>query len=145
MQKCLMWISCWWGGACWQGETALTHTGVETKQETDEILTAAQNIRSNKEGLALILLKFSGMVCCRQNACGANSDVKFQTITWEEIQTLATGCIEDCIDSGRASLYIGANVQLNGQTNINCADFCWCIQMRSYMLVSWEKMCSNTS
>lgn len=43
------------------------------------------------------------------------------------MQTLATGCIEVCIDSEGASLYtvyILANVQLNGQTNIHCADSC---------------------
>lgn len=53
-------------------KTTLILTGVETEQATDEILTALKNIRSNKEGLALIPLKFSRMVYCRQNACGAH-------------------------------------------------------------------------
>lgn len=63
-------------------------------QESDEILTAAQYIESNKDGFALIVLKLARMAYLRESLWGVDlrqmdGDVRFQTFMGKESWTLS--------------------------------------------------------
>lgn len=63
-------------------------------QESNEILTVAQYIKSNKDGFALIVLKLARMACLRESLRGVNltpiyGDVRFQTVMEKESWTLS--------------------------------------------------------
>lgn len=63
-------------------------------RESDEILTAAQYIKSNKDGFALIVLKLARTACLRESLRGVDlrqmdGDVRFQTFMGKESWTLS--------------------------------------------------------
>lgn len=63
-------------------------------RESNEILTAAHYIKSNKDGFALIVLKQARTACLRESLRGVNlrqmgGDVRFQTFMGKERWTLS--------------------------------------------------------
>lgn len=63
-------------------------------RKSDEVLTAAQYIKSNKDGFALIVLKLARMACLRESLRGVDlrrtdGDVRFQTFVGKESWTLS--------------------------------------------------------